>query len=145
MGRFHSTEDDARAIDILVLWQQKLQQCGEDQSPEENPRYDLSLFGGGGTIHAADFALPTATLEGFNPSSRSVALANAVGNQVDIQFAERNGHPPIATTVRASLSLLMDTSPVAEAALRAVELALVHKRGVADLPCLILVDCAWLF
>ncbi len=144
-GRFSSTEEDSMAIDILVLRQPKLQQCGEDHSPEENPMYELGLFRGGGTIHAADFALPAATLEGFHPSSRPVALANAVGNRVDIQFAEREGHPPVTTTVRASFSLLMDASPVTEAALRAVESALVHERGVADLPCLIRADCVRLF
>ena len=90
-----------------------------------------------------------------------------MGNRVDVQFVNspcndeeegdyQESHPLVMTTVRASFSLVMHTSPITETALRTIESSLVHcadaqlttqrlQQFPTILPYLIRADCARLF
>ena len=97
-----------------------------------------------GAVHITDFAIPQSSLDAICKTT-FVRLENAVENRVDIRFLltaddsnDVNGkeggkgrkqecpHGPTVAILRASFSLLMHTSSIAETALRAIESSLVH-------------------
>ncbi len=132
-SRFHSQDRDTFATDILIVpkWQN-----GRSQSI-------IRLYRAG-IIHVADFTLPQATLEAVNLSSSmsappAIYLKNAVGNRADVSVlysdllsagegirTKKRKYSP-AAIVRASFSLLMNTSAVTETALRTIESSLVYN------------------
>ena len=150
-SRLQSLDRDTMATDILVLQQ--------GHQGDGLLGRKLGLYRAG-AFHVADFTLPKSTLDKFCSSSSPIELRNAVGNRLDIKFINAGSRSDkkscglgTATTIRASLSLIMHTSPVAETALRAIESSLVHScnrsstpdRPIVPLSLLIRADCVRLF
>lgn len=150
-SRFHNFDRDTSATDILILRQQcvvndDLQNDVYDDDIDSKKRFTLGLYRAG-AIHITDFTIPRSSLDVICLSSVKpafVQLDNAVENRVDIRFLlaadNSNGvegggdkrrkqichHRPKTAVIRASFSLLMHTSSIAETALRAIESSLVH-------------------
>jgi len=137
-------DDDAMCADVLVL--KHRHGCDAEEVRGNNIIVDGASLGlyRAGTIHVADFTLPKSTfgtIIGAASSSHSLELENAAGDRADVVFSTAD--PAIdddddgvaqaaaitATTVRASFSLAMHASPIAEAALRAVDSSLIHHHN----------------
>ena len=146
--RFHNSDRDTLAADILIICPQcvatdDLQNDGCDENKDGKNGLTIGLYRAG-VVHITDFAIPQSSLDATCKHT-FVRLENAVENRVDIRFlltaddsnvvnGEEGGkgrkqecrHGPTIAILRVSFSLLMQTSSIAETALRAIESSLVH-------------------
>eukprot|EP00804_Cyclotella_cryptica_P008044 CCRYP_004559-RB/>CCRYP_004559-RB protein AED:0.02 eAED:0.02 QI:71/1/1/1/1/0.83/6/35/2055 len=112
-SRFHPADVNAMANDVLVVRKVKDSMHNGDHAAK------LSLFRSG-AIHIGDLVLPP---NGIDDDWQLLRLENSVGDRVDLVFGDRE--PSKSVTVRASISLIMHTSPITETALRAIESSLI--------------------
>ena len=115
ISRFHAGDLNSMANDVLIV-----RQCTGNSTDKK-----LSLSRSG-DIHISDLELPPNVIDN---DMELVTACNAIGNRVDLVYSLGGGS---SVTARTSFSLIMHTSPITEAALRAIESSLVVSNQFAE-------------